>query len=107
MDLEKAAKRISSSKVFNPKHELSLQDKLNSRNTQEASISFRKKLLESQMRSNYVNEFNRLKGHLYANPNLPTNDHIKTILNKLQDLAKKSLYGKESLYKDNVDDYKV
>ena len=73
-----------------------------------SNITFSKNLLESQLRVNYVNEFDRLKGHYYANPNLPapTKDHIKERLNNLQKLARKSLYGKdEYLYNDNVDEY--
>ena len=74
----------------------------------EASVSFRRNLLESQIRVNYVNEFDRLKRHLYANRNLPapTNTHLKERLQKLQDLAKQSLFGRYNLYKDTVDDYK-
>ena len=46
MDLEKAAKRISSLKTFNPNHKWSLQDKLlhervKTVHGQEASIAFR------------------------------------------------------------------
>lgn len=114
MDLEKAAKRISSLKTFNPNHKWSSQDKLlherlKKVHDQETSIAFRRNLLESQLRVNYVNEFDRLKGHLYANKNLPapTKDHIKDRLNNIQKLARQSLYGKDNLYKDNVDSYKV
>ena len=51
-----------------------------SRKQKAASIAFRKSLLESQLKVNYVNEFDRLKGHLYANRNLParTTTHLKT-----------------------------
>ena len=73
---------------------------------QESQITFRKNLLESQLRVNCVNEFDRLKGHYYANPNLPAppKDHIKKRLKKLQELAKKSLYDKDELQKDDVDE---
>ena len=73
----------------------------------ESNFTFRKNLLESQLRVNYVNEFDRLKGHYYANPNLPapSKNPIKKQLNKLQELAKKSLYDKDELYKDDVDEY--
>ena len=71
------------------------------------TLHLEKNLLESQLRVNYVNEFDRLKGHYYANPNLPapTKDHIKKRLKRLQELAKKSLYDKNDLYKDEVDEY--
>ena len=74
----------------------------------EASIAFRKNLLKSLLRVNYVNEFDRLKGHLYAHRNLPapTKAHLENRMKQLQDLAKESLCGKDHLYKDNVDDYK-
>ena len=114
MDLKKAAKRISSLKTFNPNHKWSLQDRLlhergKKMHDREASIAFRKNLLESQLRVNYVNEFDRLKGHLYANRNLPapTKDHIKDRLKNLQKMAKQSLYDKYNLYKDTVDKYKI
>ena len=114
MDLEKAAKRISNLKTFNPNRRWSLQDKLlhergKKIHDREASIAFRANLLESQLRVNYVNEFDRLKGHLYANRNLtaPTNTHLENRLKKIQDLAKQSLYDKDNLYKDNVEKYKV
>lgn len=114
MDLEKAAKRISSLKTFNPNHKWSSQDKLlhelkKGHLYANKNIAFRRNLLESQLRVNYVNEFDRLKGHLYANKNLPapTKDHIKDRLKNLQKLARQSLYGKDNLYEDNVDSYKV
>ena len=46
-----------------------------------------------------------MKGHLYANKNLPapTNTHLENRLKKLQELAKQSLFGRDSMYKDNVD----
>ena len=74
MDLEKAAKRISSLKTFYPNQKWSLQDELlhergKKIQGREASIACRKNLLESQSRVNYVNEFDRLKGHLCANRN--------------------------------------
>ena len=106
MDLEKKAKVLANLKI---KH--GLRDKFihDSKQEQEASIAFRKNLLERQLRVNYVNEFDRLKGHSYANKNLPapTKTHLEEILNKLQELARQSLYDKDNLYEDNVDNYKV
>ena len=106
MDLEYKARILADLKN---KHGNDLRGKFirDSHKPQESTITFRKNLLESQLRVNYVNEFDRLKGHYYANPNLPapTKDHIKKRLKRLQELAKKSLYDKDDLYKDDVDEY--
>ena len=53
MYLEKAAQRISSLKTYNPKHKWSLRDKLLHEQgkkiyDREASVTFRKNLLESR-----------------------------------------------------------
>ena len=107
MDLEYKARILANLKN---KHGNDLRGKFirDSHKPKESTHTFRKNLLESQLRVNYVNEFDRLKGHYYANPNLPapTNDHIKTRLKKLQELAKKSLYDKNDWYKDEVDEKK-
>ena len=105
MDLEEKANVIAN---LNSKQGSKEQFMYDSRKQAVASLSFRKSLLESQLRVNCVNEFDRLKGHLYANRKLPapTKTHLEKRLNKLQDLAKRSLYGRDILYKDNVDDYK-
>ena len=76
MDSEKAAKRVPNLNRVHSKRTRSLQDKLlheRIRNVhdREANIAFRHNLLESQMRVNYVNEFDRLNENYYANPNLP------------------------------------
>lgn len=111
MDLEKAAKRISSLKSYNPNHEWSSQDHLLHRRMkkardQEANIMFRKNVIDSQKRVNYVNEFDRLKGHLYTNKLTmlePTREYIKKRQKRLQELASRSLDRKDNLYKDSVD----
>ena len=56
MDLKKAAKRISNLITFNPNHKWSLQDKLRHERVKkiydrEASIVFRKNLLEKPVTS--------------------------------------------------------
>ena len=96
MDLEDKAKVIAdlkSKQGFKDKF-IHGNEKHNS-----ASIACRKNLLESQLRINYVQEFDRSKRHLYANRNLPapTKTHLENTLKKLQDLAKESLYGKDHL----------
>ena len=112
MGLETAAQRISSLKTYNPKHKWSLRDKLIHEQGKKiydraTSIACRNNLLESQLRVNYVNEFDRLKGHLYANPKLPapTRTYYTDRMEQLQELAKQSIHGKDHLYKDNVTDY--
>ena len=106
MDLEYKARILADLKN---KHGNDLRGKFirDSHTPKESNITFRKHLLEIRLRVNYVNEFDRLKGHYYANPNLPapTKDHIKKRLKRLQELAKKSLYDKNELYKDEVDEY--
>ena len=76
MDLERKATSIA-----NIKSKQGLRDKFiyDSRKQKVASVAFRENLLESQVRVNYVNEFGRLKGHLYANRNLPatTKAHLE------------------------------
>ena len=68
MDLKRKAKAIA-----NLKSKRGFIDKFiyDSRKHKVASLSFRKNLLEIQLRVNYANEFDRLKGHYYANKNLP------------------------------------
>lgn len=76
------------------------------------SITFRKHVLERQIKVNYENEFDRLKGHLYANPRLPapTKEHIKKRMKHLQDIAKHGLSDIDKrpyLHRDDVDKYNV
>ena len=99
--------------TYDPKHKWSLRDRLTHEkikkiDDQKSNKTFRENLLESQKKVNYVNEFDRLKGHLYANRSLPapTKTHLENRMKQLQDLAKESMYGKDHLYKDDVDDYK-
>ena len=69
MDLERNAKAIANIKSKQGSIDKCIYD---SRTQKAASITFRKNLLESQLRVNYANEFDRLKRHLYANRNLPS-----------------------------------
>jgi len=99
LDLEKAAKRISSLKTFNPNHKWSLQDKLlhervKKIHDQEASIAFRKNLLESQRRANYINEYDRLRGEMESGlvgKKHPLEKQLKTRQLELRELARLSL----------------
>ena len=70
------------------------------RENQASNIKFRKNVLESQKRTNYINEYGRLRGSLTSmNSGLvkhaPTIRHINERLGKLKDLADESLNGKE------------
>ena len=55
-----------------------------------ASINFRKQIIKAQIVANYKNEYQRLRGELYANPHLPvpTRQHIEKRLKDLQELGK-------------------
>ena len=78
------------------------QKKIANRN---ASILFRKHIIESQNRINYRNEFDRLHGIYYANPNLPapTKEIIKDRQKRLQELVKSSLIEPNTIDRVDVD----
>ena len=87
-----------------------MYDKLLHRQSQritdrEANIMFRKHIIESQNRINYRNEFDRLHGIYYANPNLPapTKEIIKDRQTRLQKIVNKSLSESEPDTIDRVD----
>ena len=95
---DKGAKQTPDLASFNSKYKWNVYDKLLHRQTQritdrEANIMFRKHIISSQNRINYRNEFDRLHGIYYANPNLPTptKDIIKKRQKDLQGLVKKKL----------------
>ena len=81
MDLEEKAKAVANLKSKQAFRDMFIHD---SKKQKVASIAFRSNLLESQLRVNYVNEFDRLKSHLYANRNLtaPTKTHLDNTMNK-------------------------
>ena len=106
----KGAKQTPDLKSFNSKYKWNVYDKLLHRQSQritdrEANIMFRKHIIESQNRINYRNEFDRLHGIYYANPNLPapTKDIIKKRQKDLQGLVKNSLSESEPNTIDRVD----
>ena len=73
----KGAQQTPDLKPFNSKYTWNVYDKLLHRQSQriidrEANNMFRKHIIESQNKINYRNEFDRLHGIYYANPNLPT-----------------------------------
>lgn len=98
MEWEKAAQNIPSLKSYNPKYKWSLQDQLLHERTkkihnQEASVMFRNNVLESQKRTNYINEYERLRGELesgVAGRNHPLEEKLKKRQQKIRDMAKLS-----------------
>ena len=69
------------------------------RENQASSIKFRKNVLESQQRANYVNEYDILSGKLTSlNSGLvkdaPTIKRINLRMGKLKELASESIHGK-------------
>ena len=104
------AKQTPDLKSFNSKYKWNVYDKLLHRQTQritdrEANIMFRKHIIESQNRINYRNEFDRLHGIYYANPNLPapTKEIIKDRQKRLQELVKSSLIEPNTIDRVDVD----
>ena len=70
------------------------------RENQASSIKFRKNVLESQKRANYVNEYDRLMGKLTSlNSGLvkdaPSIKYINERMGKLKELASESIHGKQ------------
>ena len=52
--------KLNMETVHNPIYWKQVKDKLEAANTKQASIAFRKKLLDDQNRMNYSNEYNRI-----------------------------------------------
>lgn len=71
------------------------------RENQSASIKFRRNLLESQKRSNYKNEYDRLKGVLSTGlVKEPSKQYINDRMGRLKELASQSVHGvNHDLYK--------
>ena len=65
-----------------------LRDIMKLREAQEGSLLFRKKLLESNTRSNYQLELDRLMNEIHR-PNLPhpTKEHMKKRIKELEELT--------------------
>ena len=80
------------------------------RENQASSIKFRKNLLESQKRSNYVNEYDILRGSLHSGlvKDAPTIKHINLRMGKLKELASESIHGKKhDIFKPKTDEQKT
>ena len=81
--------------VYN-KHDAVLHEIGKHRERQAASINFRKNLLESQKRSNYMNEYDRLRGALASGlVKEPSKKYINERMGKLKELASQSIHGKQ------------
>ena len=80
------------------------------RENQASSIKFRKNVLESQKRANYVNEYDRLMGKLTSlNSGLvkdaPTIKYINERMGKLKELASESIHGvKHPIFHDKTEE---
>ena len=66
------------------------------RENQASSIKFRKNVLESQKRVNYVNEYDRLRGAMSSGlVREESNKYINERMGKLKELASESIHGKK------------
>ena len=80
------------------------------RENQASSIKFRKNVLESQKRANYVNEYDRLMGKLTSlNSGLvkdaPSIKYINERMGKLKELASESIHGvKHPIFHDKTEE---
>ena len=80
------------------------------RENQASSIKFRKNVLESQKRANYVNEYDRLMGKLTSlNSGLvkdaPSIKYINERMGKLKELANESIHGvKHPIFHDKTEE---
>ena len=80
------------------------------RENQASSIKFRKNVLESQKRANYVNEYDRLMGKLTSlNSGLvkdaPSIKYINERMGKLKELASESIHGvKHDVFHDKTEE---
>ena len=67
-------------------------------------------MLEGQERSNYVNEYDRLRGSLHSGlvKDAPTIKHINLRMGKLKELASESIHGKKhDIFKPKTDEQKT
>ena len=91
--------------VYN-KHDALLHEIGKHRERQAASINFRKTLLESQKRSNYMNEYDRLRGALASGlVKEPSKKYINERMGKLEELASESIHGvKHPIFDDKTEE---
>ncbi len=103
---EQQAEVLSKLRAFTPrnkttfnKHDAALHEISKHRERQAESITFRKKVLESQKRANYVNEYDRLRGVLSSGlvKDAPSKKHINQRMGRLKELASESIHGKKHM----------
>ena len=83
--------KLNMETVRNPIYWKQVKDKLEAANTKQASIAFRKKLLDDQNRMNYSSEYERIQGIL-AHSRLPsvTLEGLKNRREQLKQLGAKA-----------------
>ena len=93
--------------VYN-KHDALLHEIGKHREHQAARINFRKNLLESQKRSNYMNEYDRLRGALASGlVKEPFKRYINQRKGTLKELASESIHGKKhTIFYEKTDEQK-
>ena len=76
------------------------------RENQASSIKFRKNVLESQKRANYVNEYDRLRGAMLTGlVRESSKKYINERMGKLKELASESIHGKKhDVFKPKTDE---
>ena len=91
--------------VYN-KHDALLHEIGKHREHQAASIKFRKNVLKSQKRSNYMNEYDRLRGALASGlVKEPSKKYINERMGKLKELASESIHGvKHQVFHDKTEE---
>ena len=113
---ERQAESISKLRDFNHRNKTNfnkrdgvLQEIQKHREHQATSITFRRNVLESQKRSNYKNEYDRLRGALANGLVKETSKkHINERLGRLKELASESIHGvKHEVYKPKTADEKT
>ena len=80
------------------------------RENKAASITFRKNVLESQKRTNYQNEYDRLRGIMTSGlvRDALSKKHINQRMGKLKELASESIHGKvHQVFKPKKDEEKT
>ena len=112
---EKHAEVLSSLNAFNHRNKTNLnkRDAIlhevgKHREKQTASINFRKNVLESQKRANYINEYDRLKGVMTAGLVKHTSTkRVHERMGRLKELASESIHGKtHAIFKPKTHDQK-
>ena len=82
-------------------HALLLTELEKKRAAQGSSVAFRRKTLETQYRTNYTNEFDRVRGEIESRQlrGLPTLSVLKQRQYKFTELAKESLFHTHDIFK--------